>query len=200
MIKNLQAILSCATAVASLSTVTVMGAVVSTAGCSDDEEAGCPAACPAGCPAPAGDAQTPPQGSDAVISAWISAASYKGAGWKCEPAVHAARSPSPHGMNKICNNTKLTMTAAAPYGFGIASVKELYDANGTTLAGIAIGLKLYDGASDGSKWYWYEKMAGSVVYNGPGKKDNTDVCSGCHAGAGSDAGHSGKDFVYTQVP
>ena len=201
MIKNLKAILSCATAVASLSTVAAVAAVVTTAGCSDEEEAGCPAACPASCPAEAGDAQTPPQGTDAVISAWLTAGSYKGAGWKCEPAVHANRSPSPHGMNKICNNTKLTSSIAPGlYEFGTASVKELYMADGTTIAGYATSLKLVDGDSDGSKWYFYEKMAGTVVYNGKGTAANTDLCSGCHAGAGSDAGHSGRDFVYTQVP
>lgn len=199
MIKNLKAILACATAVASLSTVAVVAAVAILPGCADDE-AGCPAACPAGCPAPAGDAQTPPQGSDSVIGTWLAAASYKGAGWKCEPAVHANRSPSPHGMNKICNNTKLTGTIApAPYGFGVASVKELYMDDGTTVAGHAFSIKLFDGESSGPKWYFYEKMGTSVVYNGAGKTDNADLCSSCHAGAGSDAAHSGRDFVYTQV-
>lgn len=200
MIKNLKAILTCATAVASLSTAAVATAVVTSPGCADDE-AGCPAACPAGCPAPAGDAQTPPQGTDSVIQAWLTAGSYKGAGWKCEAAVHANRSPSPHGKNKICNNTKLTGTVApAAYGFGVASVKELYMDDGTTLAGHAISLKLQDGASDGTKWYFYEKMGTTVVTNGVGKQDNSDLCSGCHAGAGTDGAHPGRDFVYTQVP
>lgn len=200
MIKKLDAILSCAAAVASLSSVAVVAAIAISPGCAEDE-AGCPAACPAGCPAPAGDAQTPPQGSDSVISTWIAAGSYKGAGWKCEPAVHAARSPSPHGKNRICNNMKLTSTAApAEYGFGVASVKELYMDDGTTLAGHAISLKLLDGPSSGPTWYFYEKMGTTVVYNGKGEAGNSDLCSGCHAGAGTDAAHPGRDFVYTQVP
>ena len=199
MIQNLKAILTCATAVASLSTVAAVVVVAVLPGCADDE-AGCPAACPAGCPAPAGDAQTPPQGSDGVISTWLAAASYKGAGWKCEPAVHANRSPSPHGKNKICNNMKLTATVApAKYGFGVASVKELYMDDGTTVAGHALSIKLFDGDSAGPKWYFYEKMGNTVVYNGKGEPDNADLCSSCHTGAGSDAAHSGRDFVYTQV-
>ncbi len=199
MIKNLKAILTCATAFASLSTVAVAAAVVTVSGCTDDE-AESPAACSAGCPAAAGDAQTPPQGTESAIEAWLAAGSYKGAGWKCEAAVHANRSPSPHGKNKICNNTLLTGTVApAIYGFGVASVKELYMDDGTTLAGHATSLKLLDGESDGSKWYFYEKIGGTVVANGKGKPDNTDLCSSCHAGAGTDAGHSGRDFVYTQV-
>jgi len=204
MIKNLKAILTCATAVASLSTVAAVAAVVPTAGCGE-EEAGCPAACPAACPAscPAvdGDAQTPPQGTDAVISAWLAAGSYLGAGWTCEPEVHANRSPSPHGMNKICNNTKLSDSSAPErYEFGAASVKELYMDDGTTLVGYATSLKLVDGESNGSKWYYYEKLSGSVIYNGKGTAANTDICGGCHTGAGSDEEHSGRDFVYTQVP
>jgi hypothetical protein len=200
MIKDIKALLTCATALASLSSVAVVAAAATTSGCTEDA-AGCPAACPAGCPAVGGDAQTPPQGSDATISAWITAGSYKGAGWKCEAAVHDARSPSPHGKNKICSNTKLAATVApAKYAFGAASVKELYMADGTTLLGIATSLKLYDGDSDGAKWYFYEKLGSSVVFNGVGKKDSTDLCSGCHKAAGTDAGHSGRDFVYTQVP
>ena len=199
MIKNIKSILTCATALASMS-ATAAVAVTSVTGCTDNA-AGCPAACPAACPAVGGDAQTPPRGTDTVIETWLTAASYKGAGWKCETAVHAARSPSPHGMNKICNNTELTATVApAIYSFGVASVKELYADDGTTVMGHALTLKLQDGASDGSKWYYYEKTGGAVAFNGTGKKDNTDFCTSCHAGAGMDAGHSGRDFVYTQVP
>ena len=200
MIKNIKAILTCATALASISSAAGVAAVVTISGCTDDE-AGCPAACPAACPAEAGDAQTPPRGADTVLETWLAAASYKGAGWKCETAVHAARTPSPHGKNKICNNTKLTQTVAPNgYTFGVASVKELYMDDGTTLVGHATSLKLQDGASDGSKWYFYEKMGTTVVFNGTGKQDNSDLCSSCHAGAGTDAAHSGRDFVYTQVP
>jgi hypothetical protein len=196
MINDIKTMLKNATAVAALAVV------ASAAACTDDSTAaGCPAGCPAGCAPAAGDSQSPPQGTPAAIDAWITAASYKGAGWKCETASHDGRSPSPHGKNRICNNTKLTATAAgAKYPFGAASVKELFAADGTTIVGYATGIKLYDGASDGSKWYWYEKMNGGVAFNGIGKKDNTDVCSGCHVGAGTDAGHSGRDFVYTQVP
>ena len=43
-------------------------------------------------------------------------------------------------------------------------------------------------------------MGGSVVAKGKGRQDNGDLCSSCHAGAGSDLAHSGRDFVYTQVP
>jgi len=145
-----------------------------------------------------GDAQTPPQGSEATIEAWLDEASYKGTGWYCEPAIHEARSPSPHGSNKICSNTKLASTGGtAVYPMGAASVKELYVDD--ALVGRAIALKLADGTSDGSKWYFYERIGAQIFANGKGTRNNSDLCSSCHAGAGTDAGHSGRDFVYTQV-
>lgn len=87
--------------------------------------------------------------------------------------------------------------APAAYPMGAASVKELY-VDGRVV-GHAITLKLAEGASDGSKWYFYEKVGSKIFANGKGMQSNGDVCSGCHVGAGSDAGHSGRDFVYTQV-
>ena len=41
------------------------------------------------------DAQTPPQGVDA-IEAWLNSGVYKE--WSCESSVHPSRDPSPHGF------------------------------------------------------------------------------------------------------
>lgn len=61
----------------------------------------------------------------------------------------------------------------------------------------------------GDTWFWYEKVpldsaaphdAKGVVAFGDGSSGPAkDICVGCHAAAGSDAMHSGHDFVYTQV-
>lgn len=217
MLKNLKSLLKNTAVVGSLALVGCGGEMTATkdsgmagcpAGCPAADAgcpAGCPAAdagCPAGCPATTmGDAQTPPMNSDAVVSAWLAGGAYLG--WKCEPAAHDARSPSPHGRNRICNNTKLTMTATGNYPAGAASVKEILPTDGgTTITGYAIGLKLVAGPSTGASWYWFEKDNGVLIANGKGDKAGNEmaVCTGCHAGAGSDAQHSGRDFVYTQVP
>lgn len=207
MLKTLSSILKNATLVGSLAAV---GCGAATTGGNPGSDAGCPAGCPAadaGCPAadagcPAmGDAQTPPMGTPAVIDAWLAKGDYKA--WKCEPAGHAARSPSPHGYNRICNNTKLTSTASGTYPAGAASVKELLVADGgTAIEGYAIGLKLTAGTSAGASWYWYEKVGSNVIANGKGDKAGAEstACTACHQGAGSDAMHPGRDFVYTQVP
>lgn len=174
-----------------------------TAGC-PAKEAGCPAGCPAkeaGCPAgcPAstpGDTQTPPTGTDTEISAWIAKGDYKS--WKCESAVHDARSPSPHGKNRICSNDRLSAAGAGEFPTGSAAVKEIYDEAGTSVVGYATYLKTK--AGHGESWYWFEKVPDGVVANGLGDTGTPKtVCVGCHSAAGSDGNHAGHDFVYTQV-
>ncbi len=161
-----------------------------------------------------GDAQTPPQGADAV-EAWLKAGDYKS--WKCESAVHESRAPSPHGYNRICSNeliaTNATGTGAWPKG--AAGVKELYaSATDTTPVGYAVYLKTADDSAGGAAWYWYERVpldsmaphdANGVVADGLGSSGPAkDICVGCHAAAGADAVHTptkgGRDQVYTPVP
>ncbi len=198
MLKNLKSVLKNATVVGSLALV---GCGASTGGV-PGKDAGCPAGCPAvdaGCPA--GCPQSPPMGTEAAADAWLAKGEYKT--WKCEAASHPGRSPSPHGPNRICNNTKLSGTAAGNYPVGAASVKELFVTDGgTAISGYAYGVKIAAGASTGASWYWFEKNGGSLIANGKGDKAGNEltVCTGCHQGAGSDAAHSGRDFVYTQVP
>jgi hypothetical protein len=142
-----------------------------------------------------GNAQTPPTGAAAVDS-WLATRSY--ASWHCEPEPHAARSPSPHGKNRICTNDVLSSNSGGPYAKGAAAVKELFDGSGN-LAGHAVALHAGDG-NQGGDWYWYEKMGSTVAVDGRGDSGVAKmVCVGCHQGAGSDAAHPGHDFVYTQV-
>src|SRR5215831_21323499 len=84
----------------------------------------------------ASDAQTPPTSGRVDIEKWLGDASYKT--WACEPAVHAARDPSPHGFNRICSNEVIAAaaTGTAAWPKGAAAVKELYDsATATTPVG-----------------------------------------------------------------
>ena len=161
----------------------------------------------------AGTDQTPPQGAKAV-RAWLKAAAYKT--WQCEPSVHAARSPSPHGFNRICSNDMISsnydQTGAWPKG--AAAVKELYaSADATEPVGYAVYLKTASDSAGGAHWYWYESVpldssaphdSAGVVADGMGDSGAAkSICVGCHAGAGSDAAHTpsehGRDQVYTAV-
>ena len=171
------------------------------AGC-PSEQAGCPASAEAGTTQPtssnAGTVDLPATGTDAEVRAWLGQKSYATGTWKCESAPHDARSPSPHGKNRICSNATLSAHGAGAFPVGAAAVKELYDETGATVVGHAIYRKVKEGA--GEAFYWWEDNGGSTVANGNGDDGAAkSICVGCHAGAGSDAKHSGHDLVYTQV-
>lgn len=155
----------------------------------------------AGCHAPgtlgneAGNLQVPPTTSAADVGAWLKMGAYTT--WHCEPAAHPARSPSPHGTNRICSNDALSGAGLGEYPVDSAAVKEILD--GTTVVGYAVYRHVRAGAG-GDSWFWYEQQGGSVGAIGLGDKGTPhDVCVGCHGKAGSDAQHPGHDFVYTQV-
>jgi hypothetical protein len=160
------------------------------------------------------DAQTPPQGETAV-KAWLAAGSYMQ--WHCQTAAHVARSPSPHGVNRICSNDKLSAAAGPPFPQGSASVKELWSMAdggvpdggmvGGSIIGYAVYLKTSADSAAGANWYWYEddpafEQPGMVVADGMGGSGppNT-ICVACHGKASAtDTMHMGPgDFVYTQV-
>ncbi len=167
-------------------------------GAGDDDGNPASDAAPGDSDATAADAtaseQLPPMGL-AALQAWLDSRAY--GGWTCEPAPHAARSPSPHGVNRICSNDVLAAHGAGEYPVGAASVKELFDAD-ENLIGHAVAR--HDASGGGESWYWFEQLDGRILADGLGDSGVAlRVCVGCHAGAGSDAEHSGHDFVYTQV-
>ncbi len=155
--------------------------------------------------------QTPPTSGPAVET-WLQGGAYKS--WHCEAASHPARSPSPHGINRICSNdlaSSFSGTGERPEG--TAAVKELYDDAGMNVVGYAVYSKTQATSAGGSNWYWYERVptssavphdAQGVVADGLGASGTPmTICVACHAAAGSDAPHTpspgGGDEVYTQV-
>jgi len=149
--------------------------------------------------------QTPPTGATA-LEAWLATGAYKQ--WHCETAVHAARSPSPHGFNRICSNDAVAAmaTGTAAWPQGAAAVKEIYTAaSDATPAGYAVYLKTASDSANGDNWYWYERLPSvGVVADGLGNSGPAkSICVGCHAAAGSDVAHTpsagGRDQVYTPV-
>ncbi len=177
--------------------------------------AACSAADPAAGPAPAtGTAQTPPPGG-AAIEAWLADGAYKT--WRCEAAIHGARSPSPHGLGRVCANDVLSAAAGseAPWPVGAAAVEELYlRATDREPAGYAVTVKSDADRAGGDGWYWYARVGGQtklphdgagVVADGLGAGGLArTVCVACHGTAGADADHTpstgGRDFVFTPAP
>lgn len=162
--------------------------------------------------------QLPPTTGYADMEAWLSKGFYKS--WKCEPTSHQARSPSPHGINRICNNARLAAQPGGPgeYPVGAAAVKELYSEDAGTIIGYAVEVHVSAGTSS-SNWYWYERNpslnapakngSAGLVADGVGPTEGTagtptaSICTGCHTAAGADSAHTttdSHDFVYTHVP
>jgi hypothetical protein len=142
-----------------------------------------------------GDENTPPTGSNAAIEAWISKGDYKKGLWRCDPAPHppAATGSSPHGQVLICSNDKAQAFSSGSFAVGAATVKELYSANGKTLNGTAISLKVKSGPAEDT-WYWYERIGKNDIANGI----NAGVCVGCHSRAGT-AGNTGGDYTFSVI-
>jgi hypothetical protein len=160
-----------------------------------------------------GEAQTPPQGHMA-IEAWLKTGVYKD--WQCEAEVHAARTPSPHGFNRICSNDLISANATRTGNWpkGAAAVKELLaSADDAKPIGYAVYLKTDSDSDNGAGWYWYERVpldhdaphdSRGVVADGAGDGGpEKTICVGCHVAAGTDDAHTpsagGRDQVYTPV-
>jgi hypothetical protein len=168
------------------------GAVLGALGCSDDDSM-----------STSGDevkTQAPPMGA-AALEAWLADGAYKE--WQCEEAPHAARSPSPHGVNRICSNALISEGAAGDGDWpkGAAAVKEIYAAIGDDEPiGYAVYLKTASDSEGGANWYWYERIGDTTPADGLGAQ----LCVSCHAAAGAAAAHTpspgGRDQVYTPVP
>ncbi len=163
--------------------------------------------------------QEPPTTGAADVEAWLALGYYKQ--WHCEAASHEARSPSPHGINRICNNMLVQSQPldGGEYPVGAANVKELYTTDGgTEIIGYAVEVHISAGTNT-SNWYWYEKNPSlgapakygeaGLVADGVGPNEGvagtvTDmICTSCHEAAGSDAAHNttnSHDFVYTHIP
>lgn len=130
----------------------------------------------------------------AALQSWLAARQYEG--FAHESAVKDSQGP--HGKVRIFLNPRLAESLAAgasSHPLGAASIKELYAADGTTLRGWAVEVKVAassDSGGTGKGWYWYEAFSTSAsatpVVSAPGAA----ACTGCHAG--------GRDYVTTSWP
>lgn len=134
------------------------------------------------------DSQIPPVLSAAGIEAWIQTGKYKQ--WKCEPTP-VDRS-SGHGTNRICSNEFLSKSTMGPYPVYSASVKELYDRNGTTRIGHAFSMRVIAGPG-GTSRYWYERYNTAVTGDGQG----ATTCTSCHSDPDQKPKH--EDYVFIIV-
>lgn len=129
------------------------------------------------------DPQLPPRGADDLMT-WLDAGHYQA--WSCEAEPHEPRAPSAHSANRICSNDAVAGAAnTARYPVGAASVKEIFDSQGTLFA-FAVSRRVGTG-TNGDSWYWFEGTRDTTYADGEG----AGGCIGCHGTA--------HDFVFTLV-
>lgn len=164
---------------------------------------------------PAGDAQTPPTGG-AAIEAWLRTGAYER--WHCEAQMHGPRSPSIHGLGRICVNDALADAAASARAWpeGASAVEELFHrATDKAPVGFAVYVKTGPDAEDDGGWYWYSRVpadttrvahdGSGIVAAGFGNEPSAHTgCVTCHAAAGTDPEHTpstgGRRPSYTPAP
>jgi cytochrome c553 len=143
--------------------------------------------------------------------------------------VHASRSPSPHGFNRICSNSLISSNAtrrrrgqrslrrSRNSGASEPDASAPDDAGSLTAPvgyAAAAYLKTASDSAAGANWYFYERVpldntvphdANGVVADGLGSNGSAlTICVNCHSAAGSDDAHlpspNGHDEVYASVP
>jgi hypothetical protein len=127
---------------------------------------------------------------EAALHSFLADGGYEG--WSKESAVH----DSPiHGKVRVFVNPTLDGSLAAggaAHPTGSVAVKELYEADTTTLKGWAVMIKTQADSAGGDGWYWYESTdptgAADPVVAGKGEPG----CTGCHS--------SGADFFKSSFP
>ena len=186
----------------SLATLSVAAFGIGVASCgSSGSGAGAPPTLVEDDAAAQSDPQLPPMGG-ANVEAWLAKGYFLQ--WRCETAAHAARPPSPHGVDLVCSNNVISGAGGAgPFPAGAAAVKQIFDAVGGKVIGHAVYRKLAADSAGGAGWYWYENdprftpaILGDGVGGSPGEMG---ACVGCHRAAGPDFAATARDFVYTQI-
>lgn len=160
--------------------------------------AGCKAAEQDGDPDPD---LVPPVTGQADIEQWFTEGHYQA--WTCEAQSHPADAPSPHGRVRLCSNPIVHPDTPGEHPVDSALVIEIHDLTGAI---VGRGAQVHTSSgTEGLDWYWYMHVPDDSMtphdatglaadgwgFDGPA----ADVCSACHAMAGS-AGHEGHDFVW----
>ncbi len=113
------------------------------------------------------------------------------ASWHAEPAVHDTSAPHKKKVRVFFNDALVASLQAQNdvHPVGAATVKEMYAADGTTLQGHAVQLKVAEGAGKDT-WLFYEGF--TPDYADPFYGRGHPTCEGCHA--------AGADFVRSPLP
>ena len=150
--------------------------------CGDDDGPAGPSDAGPSFPTPA---EGPPA-NPAEFAAWLAGGEYLT--WNCEPDPHPARAPSPHGMNRICQNSiaDAAFETTGAYPPGAAWVKEQY--SGGVIFAIEISRRENNGTGPTAWRFWRGQGPGyaAVTQNAVAQP----FCAGCHT-------MGDRDFVFS---
>lgn len=126
----------------------------------------------------------------ALIAQWLTEGHYLD--WRCEAEKHAAREPSPHGINRICQNTIASdaIPGTGNFPVGATMVKEQYGSSGDTV--LAIEVSVRENETDGANGWRFWRGQGEGFARVTQNVVNDDFCAGCHESAE-------RDFVWTPL-
>ena len=105
------------------------------------------------------------------------------------PATSAHSSMARVFINQLLEQS--LMSGATEHPVGAASVKEIYQANGTTLRGWAVMVKVEETGAGGA-WYWYENYNTNSGDSPVAASKGASICVPCHS--------SGRDYFLTPFP
>ncbi|MBX7097462.1 MAG: hypothetical protein K1X89_07110 [Myxococcaceae bacterium] len=128
------------------------------------------------------DAGAPLDTSEAGLVAFFKTQGYRA--WRAEAAPHPSAGPHSGQVRTFVNDalSASLQAGASSHPRGSVAVKELLDAAGTTLTGVAIDVKGEDGT-----WVFLEGFAPS--FTGYYYRGTQNLCGNCH--------RAGQDFVLT---
>lgn len=147
---------------------------------------------------PASTADAGPDGPDLAVrpptdpttwGAWLDTGNYLA--WHCEDEPHPAREPSPHGMNRICQNSIVTQALSGNGNYPVDSsmVKEQYNGSGEIFA-VEISLRETDAEGNDAWRFW--RGTGEQFDTITNNRTGSNFCSDCHTDAD-------RDFIFTNV-
>jgi hypothetical protein len=139
----------------------------------------------------ASDAAAPvePPDEPGALRAWL-----QGGGYLAWSAAGPVRATGEHGGARVFFNAALAGSLAAgarEHPRGAAAVREIYEADLTTLRGLALMKKVSEGTGpkgQAAGWYWYEVYGRDPAARPAVAEVGARGCVGCHA--------AGVDFVH----
>lgn len=141
--------------------------------------------------APPADGDTVPSNAAALFP-FLQARAYDQ--FAVESGIHASSGPHGGNVRTFINDALADSLAAGneQHPAGAATIKELYQSDGSTLNGWAVMVKTDADSAGGQGWYWYEIFSTTDSANPVVDGNGVGLCTSCHS--------SGDDYFRSPYP